>query len=367
MTEHIERELATLFQERTERLDVLPPLPAARLRRASLHVALAVTSVVAVLAAAGVVGVRLASGPNGGGVSVAGSGSARAALERISLRMLAGRWRVTGTERVSEPSTPDAQDSGSGSPMFTLQLDYDGPGKSGEAREHGEIVAIQVGGVSYLPLHAPADVKAYLPKGARWQRSAVSLFGGDPAAALIGAGSVVNRTGLTAPSMGESGRGLDYATVSRASKGFRIDYRDQFSTSRTEVRLRSDGTISALRTVSHLRFPNAMNTAATDRTIVTDAVFTRLTAPLQVAAPDPATVVTDTQFSAALQKAFAHGAPDSRPCPPSVVHPSPAVTTYQTTPGGSVTTTRSSPMLMCQMFAVTPVRPASPVATASPR
>jgi len=373
VTEQIERELAEMFHERAAQLDVLPPLPAARVRRARLQSAMAMASVVAVLAAGGVVGVRLAASPDGPSASIAGSGSAREALERVVEHMLTGRWRVTGTERIYEPNTADPPNSGGGAPMsFTVQVDYDGQSETGVARQDGEITAIQVGGVSYTPLHVPPDALAYLPKGARWHRTPFALFGQDPAAFVTGASAGAST--LSGPSGSALGRGtsseLKGATVRRTSAGFRVDAAAPFGGSaRTDIKLRPDGTIASIHTETRARIPNATNTGATNETAIMDAVFTPLTAPVDVAAPSPATIVTDVQLSAALQKAFRNGAPGSGPCPPSVATPSPAMTERRTTDGGSVTLPQTMPMLTCrQAIAVQPGHraPAIPVTSPSP-
>ena len=359
MTEQIERELTEMFHERAAHLDVLPPLPAARARRARLQTALAMASVVSVLAAGGVVGVRLAASPAGPSAALAGSGSAREALERVAEHMLTGRWHVSGTERVYEPNTADPPGSGSDKPMsFTVDVDYDGQSKTGVARQDGEITAIQVGGVAYVPLHAQPDVLAYLPKGARWQRTPFPMFGQDAAALVTGASAGVSTTSGPSGSPlgpGTSGNGLRGATVRRTSTGFRIDAAAPFGgSSRTDVKLRADGTISSVHGESHVRIPNAANSGVTNETAIMDATFTPLTAPVDVAAPSPSTVVTDKQLGVAFQKAFKNGPPGSRPCPPSVMTPSPTMTEHRTTNGGSVTMTQTMPMLTCRLVPVAP-------------
>jgi hypothetical protein len=355
VTEQLERELTQMFHERAQSLDVLPPLPAERVRRARMQSALAMASVVAVLAAAGTVGVRLASGTAGGDTSIASSGSAQEALERVAEHMLTGRWRVTGTESVVQ--------SGRAVPMgVALQVDYDGPTKSAVARNNGKIVAIQVDGVTYVPLEAEPDVMAYLPKGAQWQQTPFPMFGTDPAAFVTGASNGASTTSgphgsPLGPGTADAMRG---ATVHRTAAGFRIDTAEPYGGwARTEVKLRADGTISSVHTVTQAHIPNAMGTSTTDQRAVLDVVFTPLSTPVDVVAPDPATVVSNAEFSAAFQKAFAQGAPGSKPCPSSMTTPSPAIVHHHTSPGGSVTTTQSTTMLTCRMATLTLVTPSA--------
>lgn len=361
MTEQIERELAELFHERADRLDVLPPLPAARVRRVRLQAALAMASVVAVLAAAGVAGVRLSSGPSGGQVSFAGSGSARAALDRVFELVRAGRWQVTGTARVTTAAGPDSAGNTS---TYALDVRYDGQTKTGIARQNGEIVALAVDGVSYIPLNVAPDVAALLPKGARWQRlDPDSAPGADPVAPVIaGLGS----GGTSSDPGGLSGRprptedGLAHSKVRRTSTGFRIESSDGFGSSRVDLSVRSDGSISSMHAVASHRFPQTMpgSMSGMKETTVLDAVFAPLASPVRVTAPNPATVITATQLGAALQKAFANGTADGTPCPVPMT-PSPAVARHRTNSGGTGIVVNCHPVTAVTVTA-TPVASPSP-------
>jgi hypothetical protein len=356
VTEQIERELTELFHDRAERLDVLPPLPASRVRRARLHTALAMASVVAVLAAVGVVGVRLSSGSAGGEASIADAGSAKADLEQIAARMLSGRWRVTGAGHVVKNDSGGGTNSAGGPAPFSLQVDYDGQSKSAVAREDGNVVALQVGGVTYVPLNAPPEITRFLPKGARWQRMSRSMFGADPTSLVVGVGgSTVSDS--AAPSFTSNPNAFQRgATVRRTSYGFRIDYDDSVTSSRTEVKLRGDGTIASMHSVGHTRFQFAPGAMTVDQTTVMDASFVPLAAPVQVSAPDPSTVVSDAQVQAAFQKSARNPGPNGKPCPQSITSPSPAVTVHRTTHGGSVTMTQSATVFGCQVL-LDPVSP----------
>lgn len=365
MTDQIERELAELFHDRAQRLDVLPPRPAAQVRRARLQASLAMASVVAVLAAAGTVGVRLASGSNSGTVSFAGSGSALTQLENVAQRMLGGRWRVTETQRT-------VKGIGDGSANSAVEVDYDGARKAALVRIGGDVVAMEIDGVAYFTLRLSPDVAQYLPTTARWQRTSESIFGLDPTAAASEVAGFGFGGSLGTLGSGQMGLGparttaMEHATVHRTSTGFRIElatFGGGFV--RTDVILRSDGSISAVHSLTRVQLPPLPGGAPTTmRTIVTDARFTPLAAPLRVASPDPATVITDAQFQAALRKSFGQGTPGSHPCPGWVVTPSPAVTIQRTAPGGTVTMTQPAPMPpSCRLIPVTPM----PRATVTPR
>jgi len=363
MTDQIERELTEMFRERAVHLDVLPPMPAARVRRARLHTALAMASVVAVLASVGVAGMRLAAGPGNGSASIAASGSPRSALERISARMLAGRWRVVVTMRDTSGSAPNTVAPHPGPATEDMEIEYDGQTKSGIASQNGRTVALQVNGVTYTPLgDMVGQITKYLPKGARWQRAPIQMFGADPASNVLGlSGGSAHTTG------GSAAVGLDTATVRRTSDGFVVDAQDGDRRSHTEIVLRADGTIASTHTVEK-RQDRADSNGGTAQwsTGVIDATYTPLTAPLAVSAPDPATVVTDAQLQAAIHKSmFGPGPLHTAPCPGTGPQPSPVVVQHRIMPGGSITTTQSSTILSCAFVKVMP-KPGEPATSPSP-
>ena len=276
MTEPIERELAELFSDRAERLDVRPPLPMAQLRRARLQSGLAVAAVVAVLAGGTVVGARLANQASGRDVAVASSGSPAHDLEQITRRMLAGRWHAVVTF------------GGSGGSVTVI--DIDGPAKTAITRDGDRIGMIEVGGRAYLALPPNDPSTRFLPAGAKWQGlpDGSTTFGNDGSAGF-GFGAI-----LPANSMDR----LDRAGVQvrRTRTGFRLDASGAaHNRTVTDVRIGPDGMITALHSVVTTSFQGG-------RRYVIDATISPLNEPLHVTAPDPRTVVTPAQWAAAMEK-----------------------------------------------------------------
>jgi len=352
VTEQIERELTELFRERAERLDVLPPLPPARVRRARLQSAMAMASVLAILAAGGVVGLRLASASGTGNTSIAGSGSPRAELERIGARMLAGRWRVD----VTAHDNPATTTRGPGPAEFTMDLEYDGTTKSGIARRGGTVIAIEVAGVTYTALDAlPLQMTQYLPKGAHWQRSASPLVDGG-SSAILGLPTTGRVQTSGSPSSGHADDWLDGATVRRTPTGFSLDTHDGDRSAHTDVVMRADGTMASTRTVE--RRPTSGSSDGGPQTMtefVIDGVFTPLTAPVQVQAPDPATIVTEAQIQAAIHESmFGSGASSG----PTCTAPAPTVVHHSTSGGSAATPPSPMRVESCHLaVTVTPVSP----------
>lgn len=364
MTEQIERELTELFHERAERLDVLPPLPPARVRRARLQSALAMASVVAVLAAGGVAGVRLASS-SGGEASIAGSGSPRTQLERIAAKMLAGRWRIDATAHEKDGTTT----TGNGPVVFSLDVEYDGATKSAIAHRDGNVFAIQVDGATYLALSAlPDQLARYLPKGAHWQRGETSMFGAAPAIDALGLTGETSTHSTDASGGRSAPVGADIKAVRRTSTGFAVDSRDGDRATHTDITLRADGTIASAHIVTHRPTSGGSNgVPATTGTGIIDVVYTPLSAPVQVPTPDPSTVITDAQLQTAIHKSMFGSGPNGILCPT----PMPAGMGHQGTAGGGggggVTTTGPSVAVACGMAVhVTPNHPGTPAVTPSP-
>lgn len=365
MTEQIERELTELFRERTERLDVLPPLPAARVRRVRLQAALAMASVVAVLAAAGVVGVRLADSSGSGGTSIASSGSARAQLEQIADRMLAGRWRATVSVSTTTTQSTNGTSSAPTPSHLVIEADWDGPAKTEVARQNGQIVAIEIGDASYGTVQTVAGLDRYLPKGARWVRQDVTLLSRNPIAQVLGLATTVSTGPDGAPGVESLGRQMSdilaRATVTRTSTGFRVALGTLGGHSRIDVRLRADGTISSVRSVGTVQFDMPGGDGETvSGTSVIEATYTPLSAPLGVTPPDPSTVVTQAQLATAFRKLFAVSITTGTPCPTPSWTQSPAAA-RQVSPDGSTGTATAT--ISCHVLSVVP----GSAGTSSPR
>ncbi|MBV9098596.1 MAG: hypothetical protein JO079_11110, partial [Frankiaceae bacterium] len=154
MTDQIERELTEMFRELTDRLDVLPPLPAARVRRARLQAGLALASVVALLAGVVLAGARLAAATGSANPMTTTATGQRAMTDLANAlrKTLAGRMVATSTT-VGVPSgklvdAPDLGFSAALGPGPIEKTTYDGrAGVSFGAGPDGFSSQLFVGGV----------------------------------------------------------------------------------------------------------------------------------------------------------------------------------------------------------------------------
>lgn len=290
MTEQIERELAELFHDRAASLDVRPPLPVAAARRARLQSALAMASVVAVLAGGTVAGARLAGHSRNDRAALASSGDARHDLEQILDRMMAGRWHVDMTF-VADPrqATPP-----------TSSVDYDGTAKVAIARSGDRVQMIETGGHTYVPLMAQPELAKLLPAGAKWQE----LPGN-------GVGTASMFAGLSYSSTSSSGVDLSRDQVTRTATGYRLVLSDGSSRHVVfDIRIRPDGSVASMHGVIAPTSPSE----GSPTSLTVDAVLTPLSSSFHVAAPDPRTVVTEAQFQAAIERLnLAGGTSGARP------------------------------------------------------
>lgn len=173
MTEQIERELAELFRNRAERLDVLPPQSPAQVRRGRLQVGLALASVLAVLAGTVLAGSRLVDGsPSGAPLTAAATGQrALADLAKALRKTLAGRMVAT-TTTVEVPSNrnvdaPDLGFSAAMGPGESETTTYDGRhGVAIATRPDGRVDTVFVGDVLYVGKDPQND--GFLPVGVDW-------------------------------------------------------------------------------------------------------------------------------------------------------------------------------------------------------
>lgn len=177
MIEQLERELAEMFHDRAERLDVKPPLPAARIRRARVQSGLAMASVIAVLAGVGLAGARLAAdsgGPNPLTVTASGQ-QAREDLARALRRTFAGEAEATTTTvEVASRKYLDAADLGfsDARPDYgraVYDTKYDGRVGTAVTTHQGRVTGLVLGDVEYDPVN-PAYAGRLFPAEIEWVR-----------------------------------------------------------------------------------------------------------------------------------------------------------------------------------------------------
>jgi hypothetical protein len=279
MTEQLERELTTMFQDRAGRLDVLPPLPVAHVRRARLQSGLAAAAVLALVAGATVVGVRLgAAAPSNGRLSVSSAMDAKQALLRAARQTLAGRWRVD--VRMSGPATVGAP---------SMVIEFDGPAHTAIARLGTRTTAIQVGGKTYISMDVMSASLRGLPAKTKWMVLPAEGvgFGGS------GSGSVGFGIGVSDIPLGATE--LSGVAVTRIPGGFRVDGRYSSRHVVTDIKV-AGGYLASFHAVLTSLVPGDRSAPEVD-----DARLTPLADSLHLSAPDPRTVITEAQFQAATE------------------------------------------------------------------
>jgi len=173
VTEQIERELAEMFHQRAEQLDVLPPRPAAQVRRARLQAGLALASVVAVVAGAALAAAKVAGGSTADrAVSIAASGArAKADLVDAFKRTLTAK-EVATTRDVVVPNgryldQPDLGFSAGVPGAHPTETKYDGRAGDAVTIRDGQVNMVLVHDALYRRLDA-RDSRIALPPGVRW-------------------------------------------------------------------------------------------------------------------------------------------------------------------------------------------------------
>lgn len=314
MTEQIERELIAAFHERADRLEIMPPPSASAIRRARVQSALAAAVVVALIGGVTVVGTRLAASgqssvnplvkPGLGKASAAKpvvvkpASGALGALQRAIAKTVVGRYHVVMTGS-----------SNDGHRQPTSLVDFDGAAHVAVVQDaDGKVDTIWADGKLYQWLSAhggPPDL-AGLPASARWQVEPVAAGSYD--VNLDGSDFSGLGVGLQDPTVD---RGL-VPIVTRTPDGFRAVVTAKVpnqNPSVTTYHLAPDGTILSIHSV--VTMYNVENEPTPNPVVLTgDTTFTPLVAPIEYSIPDPSTVVTRAQVSAAVAEYFReHPAP----------------------------------------------------------
>jgi len=319
MTEQIERELTEMFRERTVRLDVLPPLPAARVRRARLQAGLALASVVALLAGVVLAGARLAAaGGSASPMTTTATGQRAMADLAKALRKTLGSRMVATSTTVDVPSgkLTDAPDLGFSAALGRGESEkttYDGrAGVAFGAGPDGFSSQLFVDGVLYVRKDPKND--SFLPPTVFWIR-----YDRNPSESA----AEWRRDGIarTIPGLNQLYSMPPVSVEERAGR-IRLSGPDMAGMRAvTVVQLDGSGVIKSVTS----RWVLTMANAASDR--VDRVTFRPLHAAMpDVTAPPPANVISSSDYDAAKGT---HDAQANCPAPASSTAPDGTTVTTQ--------------------------------------
>jgi hypothetical protein len=302
MTEQLERDLAALFHSVGDQLDVLPT----RTHRSGmtrLNTALAAVVTLALVGGVALVGVRLSGSSGSSGVTLAG-GEAKAQLLDAFRKTFSQPFRLTVS--IGDQS----QDQSQLQTQLQTQTDVDYAAGEAITRTRGAVTFLAVAGHTYRHIAPGEQIAEGLPAKTEWieQNFPDSMNPAIPVASMQGISSFLGTD--SAHMTANNGLLAGFTVVRQAGGRYAVkgspevtvkDFNPPDETSVFTVG--SNGTVTSgfSRIIEHMH--SYATGKAVTQTITASLEIQPLTAPLHLAKPDPATVVSQEQWLADMRKA----------------------------------------------------------------